>query len=384
MSQLTFNSNRLKLARARRALTIKALAEAIDMTSKIVSEYENGRREPPANTLKLIAQTLNYPEAFFSGENIEELDCESVSFRSMKSMTATKRDAVLAAARTAMTFNNWLENKFKLPKTDLCNFHENDITNPETASRVLREKWGLGETSIKNMVHLLEAKGVKVFWLAEKNLAVDAFSFWKNDTAFIFLNTQKSAERSRFDAAHELGHLVLHKHGIQVSEDNQEKEDKRTIEREADRFASSFLMPEGSIKAYAPNYATIENLIQLKKIWLVSLSSLVRRLYDLDLITEWHYRTLNIEMSSRGMLKKEPEPIAKEKSQIFDKVFKLLWSKKITRKHIALDLGLPIEEINQFAFVDNQNAIESSIEVVDLEKTLISDGLSIVNTTKSR
>jgi Zn-dependent peptidase ImmA (M78 family) len=368
------------------------------MTSKIVSEYENGRREPPASTLKFIAQTLNYPEVFFSGENIEELDCESVSFRSMKSMTATKRDAVLAAARTAMTFNNWLENKFKLPKTDLCNFHENDITNPETASRVLREKWGLGETSIKNMVHLLEAKGVKVFWLAEKNLVVDAFSFWKNDTAFIFLNTQKSAERSRFDAAHELGHLILHRHGIQVSEETDvqkvmdeetgKEKNKRAVEREADRFASAFLMPEGSIKAYAPNFATIENLVQLKKIWLVSLSSLVRRLYDLDLITEWHYRTLNIEMSRRGMLKKEPESIAKEKSQIFDKVFKLLWSKKITRKHIASELGLPIEEINQFAFVDNQNAIELSIDIVDLEEVTIkkvtSETFSIVNSTKSR
>ena len=297
-TELNFNSRRLELARQRRSLTKKALAEAIGMTTRTVSEYESGRSEPPALTLKKIVQVLNYPEAFFFGEDIEKIDCECVSFRSMKAMNASQRNAVLRAAEIAETlFNPWLEANFELPATDLCDFRENEIESPEIAARVLREKWGLGELPIKNMIHLLEAKGVKVFSLEEKNKEVDAFSFWKKDTAFIFLNTQKSAERSRFDAAHELGHLVLHKHGIQVSEETDIRKDineetgteknKRAVEREADRFASAFLMPEGSVRgANAPRFATIENLIQLKKIWNVSVASLVRRLFDLNLITE--------------------------------------------------------------------------------------------------
>lgn len=359
-TESVFNPSRLRLARARRALTIKALAEAIGMTSRMVSAYENGNSEPPASTLRNIAQTLQYPETFFIGDDIEKLDYESVSFRSMKAMKASQRDAALAAAELAIEFNNWLEVNFELPATDLCNFRESEIGSPETAARVLREKWGLGELYIRNMVHLLEAKGVKVFSLAENNKEVDAFSFWKKDTAFIFLNTQKSAERSRFDAAHELGHLVLHKHGIQVSEDSERQKDineesgkeinKRSVEREADRFASAFLMPESSIRANAPRFVTIENLIQLKKSWNVSVASLVRRLYDLSLITEWHYRTLNIEMSRRGMLKKEPEGIAKEKSQIFEKVFRSLWQEGITRNDIAKQLNLPVDEIDQLVF----------------------------------
>ncbi|MDD5271903.1 MAG: XRE family transcriptional regulator [Methylovulum sp.] len=351
MTSLDFNPKRLKLARARRSLTIKLLAEAIGMTSRIVSAYENGSSEPPASTLKNIALTLNYPEAFFMDEYIEEIDYECVSFRSMKAMTALQRNAALAAAQIAMLFNDWLEANFELPISDLCNFRESEIENPETAARVLREKWGLGELPIKNMIHLLEAKGVKVFSLAEKNKEVDAFSFWKNGTAFIFLNTQKSAERSRFDAAHELGHLLLHKHGTQISEDSQQKEDKRAVEREADKFASAFLMPEASVRANAHIFATIEGLIQLKKVWRVSIASLVRRLFDLKLITEWQYRTLNIEMSKRGMLKREPEGIDKEKSQIIDKAFKTLWKEGITRKDIARQLHLPIEEIDQLAFI---------------------------------
>jgi Zn-dependent peptidase ImmA (M78 family)/DNA-binding XRE family transcriptional regulator len=370
MNELVFNPNRLKLARARRALTIKALAEAIGKTSKIVSEYENGRQKPPVSTLKDIAHVLKYPEAFFTGEDIEELDYECVSFRSMKAMTALQRDAALAAARIAAElFNGWLEVNFELPTLDLYNFRESEIENPEIAARVLREKWGLGELPIKNMIHLLESKGVKVFSLAEKNREVDAFSFRKNETAFIFLNTQKSSERSRFDAAHELGHLVLHKHGTQVSEENKQKEDKRAIEREADKFASSFLMPEASVRANAPRFATIENLIQLKKLWRVSVSSLVRRLFDLKLITEWQYRTLNIEMSKRGMLKKEPEGIDKEKSQILEKIFKSLWKEGITRKDIAQQLDLPIVEINQLAFIGLSVSDDSLFEEHIIEKS---------------
>ena len=367
-TELVFNSSRLKLARERRAFTIKALAESVGMTTRTLSAYENiGKNKksspPPPSTLKKIAQVLNYPEAFFLGEDIEEIDSECVSFRSMKAMKASQKNAVLRAAEIAETlFNPWIEANFELPSTstDLYNFRENEIESPETASRVLREKWGLGELPIKNMIHLLEAKGIKVFSLEEKNKEVDAFSFWRKDTAFIFLNTQKSAERSRFDAAHELGHLVLHKHGIQVSEETDVKKDmneetgeeknKRAVEREADRFASAFLMPESSVRANVPRFVTIENLIQLKKIWNVSVASLVRRLFDLELITEWHYRSLNIEMSKRGMLKKEPEGIAKEKSQILDKVFKSLWQEGVTRNQIAQELNLPVDEIDQLTF----------------------------------
>ena len=33
---------------------------------------------------------------------------------------------------------------------------------------------------------------------------MDAYSFWRRGVPYVFLNTMKSAERSRMDAAHEL------------------------------------------------------------------------------------------------------------------------------------------------------------------------------------
>ena len=68
----------------------------------------------------------------------------------------------------------------------------------------IRSMWGIGERPIRNTIHLLELHGVRVFALAAETAVVDAYSFWRNDVPYILLNTGKSAERSRMDAAHEL------------------------------------------------------------------------------------------------------------------------------------------------------------------------------------
>ena len=111
--------------------------------------------------------------------------------------------------------------------------------------------WGLGELPVKNMIHLLESKGIRVFSLSIDTAQLDAFSMWHADTPFVFLNTMKSCEHSRFDAAHELGHLVLHRHAGSKGQE---------AEREANAFASAFLMPRASVLANAPHMATVDQL----------------------------------------------------------------------------------------------------------------------------
>ena len=81
------------------------------------------------------------------------------------------------------------------------------------------------------MISLLESKGIRTFSLSDEAQEVDACCQWINDRPFIFLNISKSSERCRFDAAHELGHLVMHRHGIIEG---------RQMEQEANAFASAF------------------------------------------------------------------------------------------------------------------------------------------------
>ena len=176
------------------------------------------------------------------------------------------------------TETDLIEKRLTLPAPAVPDLREED---PDAAAMALRQQWGLGERPVRNMVHLLEAKGVRVFTLFEDTTEVDAFSLWRATTPFVFLNTMKSAERSRFDAAHELGHLVLHRHAGAPQ--------GREAEHEANRFASAFLMPRGSVFAVAPVFPSLDRLAALKRQWIVSVGAIAYRLHALGLLTDWHY-----------------------------------------------------------------------------------------------
>ncbi len=191
------------------------------------------------------------------------------------------------------------------------------------------------------MVHLLEAHGVRVLSLPADSSSVDAFSLRDGKTPFVFLTTQKSGERGRMDAAHELGHLTLHQHMPPAG---------REAELEADRFASAFLMPRGSVIANAPRTPTLSHLIRLKQNWMVSVAALVHRLHSLQLISDWHYRTLCIELSTQGFRRNEPNGIPRETSQVLNKVFATLRTEGIPRVAIARELNIETEELEALVF----------------------------------
>jgi Zn-dependent peptidase ImmA (M78 family) len=151
----------------------------------------------------------------------------------------------------------------------------------------------------------------------------------------------KSAERSRMDAAHELGHLVLHWRGdLQV----------RDAEQEADAFGSAFLMPGGSIRAEAPRGARLEQLIEAKRRWKVAVANLAYRMRTVGLLTDWQYRALFVEITRRGYRTAEPDGIDRETSQVLDKVFRGLRQEGMTKRELARTLAIPVAELNKIVF----------------------------------
>lgn len=339
MDSRSFNASRLRFARKRRGITIKRLSAISGMSAKIISEYENGNREPPDKTLSIITKELHFPVQFFFLDDIARLDESSVSFRSFSKMTASDRDSAIGAGQIALEFSSWIDDRFNLPKVDLPDLR--DLT-PEAAATTLRNIFSLGELPIGNIVHLLESKGVRVFSLEEKTLDMDAYSFWMNDIPFIFMNTRKTVERSRFDAAHELGHLVLHKHGASLG---------REVEHEANNFASAFLMPSGSVIARAPRFPTLDMVINLKSYWRVSAAALIRRMNDLGLLSDWYYRSFMIDLSRNWGRKNEPNPIVqRETSKLLPMIFKALAEDGISREDVARRLSVYVDDIDSLLF----------------------------------
>jgi len=339
-----FNPSRLTLARRRRRLTSKALAELIGMSPVTVTRLEKANNEPEPETVEAIAKALRYPPEFFFGDDLDVPPRDAASFRSLTAMTAGEREAALAAGALAYLLADWVAARFNLPEADLIDAsHERD---PAKAARWLRQHWALGEQPISNIVKLMEAKGVRVFSLAENTRNVDAFSCWRDGAPYVFLNTWKTAEHSRFDAAHELGHLVLHRHGG--------PQQGRSAELEAQLFAASFLMPEADIKSKIPRAPSLDQIVVAKRRWGVSASALAYRLHKLEIMSSWLYRGIVIEIGRRGYRTAEPNGIAREESLLWKKVLSDLWHDKITKAHIAADLRLPPDEIENLVFGLNE------------------------------
>ncbi len=336
---MAFTPSRLVLARKRRAWTKKVLSEESGLSNKILWAYEVGAKEPSASTLEHLAEVLEFPVGFFSLPDADELPVPGASFRALTRTTATKRDQALSAGQLALQLSDWIQARFVLPEVTIPRYAGID---PETAAEAIRAEWGLGETPVRNMIHVLEAHGVRVFSLFEENRDIDAFSVWRLGVPYVFLNTMKSAEHSRMDAAHELGHLVMHTaHRAPRGRDE---------EQQAQLFGAAFLMPRGSVVGWAPRTARIGDLIKAKRQWNVALVNLVYRMHQLALLTDWQYRSLFVEIGSRGFRTEEPDPAAHEASQVLAKVFQSLRDEGVSRSDVARQLEIPVEELNKMVF----------------------------------
>ncbi|MGC9414082.1 MULTISPECIES: helix-turn-helix domain-containing protein [unclassified Streptomyces] len=331
--------SRITLARKRRGMTIVELSRKVGISAQSLSNYEHGRQHPSEETLSKLSDTLNFPESFFLGADLDEIPSGSVAFRARSKLTAGRRDVALSVGRLALELDEEISKRFRLPVADIPSL---DKPDPESAAEMIRSRWDLGQTAISNLVHLLESKGVRVFSLAPEYSEIDAFSFWHQEKPFIFLNTLKSAERGRFDAAHELGHLVMH--GPVRSLTGPE------AEQEANAFASAFLMPRRSVVAHMPKGPFIDQILKGRKIWKVAALALTYRLHDLDMLSDWQYRTAIVELSKRGYRTGEPGGIQRETSQVFGKVFKALRDKGVSAADVAKSINIEPDELSKYVF----------------------------------
>lgn len=334
------SGERLKIARQRRRWSATKLSSLAGVTTVTISKIENGH-QPEADIVAKLAKALDFPEQFFYLDSPEVLPADIVSFRSLKKMSAAERDAALASGSLGIALYEWIDGRFNLPEPSLIDLSK-ERTRPEIAARLLRQHWGLGDRPVSNVLKLLESKGVRILSLSEQTTNVDAYSFWRADRPYVFLNQAKSAERSIFDSAHELAHLVLHHHAGARAE--------KGAEMQADRFASAFLMPEEDIKNSVSYVYSPEQIIRAKGRWKVSAMALAYRLHSLGMLSDWNYRAICIDLGNMGYRRAEPVGVSRETSVVLAKVLAALWTKKMTKAQIAEDLLVPLSEIEALIF----------------------------------
>ena len=215
----------------------------------------------------------------------------------------------------AVRLERYLSDPYELPEPALPDLGGSQI-DPASAAGYVRAAWGLGDVPVQSMLDTVEANGVRVFALPdETGVEVDAFSFWQDDTPFMLVSTAKTSERLTFDLAHELGHLILHR--------DHDRPAGRDREREADAFASHFLMPANDVCAQVRVIPSLEDIAIMKHRWGVSTAALNYRLHSLQLISDWHYRQICIELAKRGR-HNEPNPGRGQHSSLLTAISRLV------------------------------------------------------------
>lgn len=320
---------RLREARESRELTMEAVGALVGVTRQAISFYESGDRIPDGETLLRLSEKLGQPIIFFTSDRPAQFGRRSaVFFRSFRSKTKRTNRKCQILSEWFTQISTYLGQFVNFPEIDFP-----EIAPPRTGGRYTfdeiedaasqcRRHWGLGDGPIANVVALLESKGVIVARSEFGVDTVDAFSFWEGARAFIFLGADRgSACRSRFDAAHELGHLVLHR-GI----DEEELEaDLKQIEREADRFASAFVLPSTTypLEIFSTRLSAFK---ELKRRWKVSIAAQIYRCSDLMLLSEEQVLNLRKQLSANRWRKTEPldDEILLEQPRVLEKSLELV------------------------------------------------------------
>lgn len=295
-SGIPFDPERLSQARRLRGYLKSDLAAAVGVTPAAISQFESGLNNPSTATASRMALALRIPADFLVPRRpVVAVAEDETNFRSLRSTTKVQRSQARAQVELLAELVANCEEYLTLPAWD------GSVTapgqDPEQAAVEFREKWSLGQGPISDVVGLLESHGIIVARLPASD-RVDAFSCIVAGRPFVLLASNKqAADRSRFDAAHELGHLLLHPDPLPGL---------GGAELEAHRFASAFLLPRVSIMAELPPSPSLARLLELKHRWRVSVQVLLRRGFDLGLYSEAAYRRAYQQIGRRGWRTEEP------------------------------------------------------------------------------
>ena len=352
-----FVSERLTEVREARGFNQAELALLVGVNRASISYYEGGKRSPEAEILSRLATVLEVPKAYFF-KRVEIESSGALFYRSLASATKTDRKKAERRYGWLKEVISYLRGFVRFPRVYMPEFEvPNGPTEVDTdtiasyASRT-RELWGLGKGPISDVMLLLENNGVIVSKAVFETKHMDAYSSFdaESGTPIVIVAYDKgSAVRSRFDLAHELGHMVLHR-GLGPNIVGNPAHN-RTIEAQANTFAGEFLLPAESL-ADDLGVISLDALKGLKRRWRVSIGAMIFRLKDLGWLTTDQSTRFWMNYSRRGWRSREPldDEIEPEYPRLLRRGFELIVEKRVRESaDIASELCLSTEDISELA-----------------------------------
>lgn len=291
-------SQRIKNARVMRGYSLDELVKKMGniVSKQALSKYERGLMEPSGKVIFQLASALELKVDYF----IRPLTTiENVEFRKKSSLPKMKEKQILEIVRDNaeryLELEQLLDIDFNFcnPIKDIVVQDDSDI---EVVVRELRKSWWVGMRELRNILELLEDKGIKIIEI-DQNDKFDGLSAMVNngEIPVVVINKNLSVERKRFTSMHELGHLL-----ITFSEQCSDKD----IEKLCHKFANAMLLPKQSLIeeiGEKRKNVSIQELIAIKEQYGISIAAILLRLRDLSIISESYYKSLYIRYITKNL-----------------------------------------------------------------------------------
>lgn len=364
---LRINGKRLREARLFNHMTMSTLAGQIGVSKQMISKYEHNISEISSSTFQKLVQTLKFPLYFFTDTEKVPYKDDGTFYRSRLTATQSEKQPSKTYKKAAAYLRDYFENYVDFPELN-PNMEIDKV--PEEAAQELRHLWGLDDRPIDDIVDLMERHGLIIVNIDFDSDRIDARSGYVNigeKKYYIVLVNEKKQNffRDQFTLAHELGHYVMHARIYHPQEDLL-GQDYRSIENEANAFASAFLMPKENFThdLTENGFIDLNTFINLKSRWNVSIAAMIHRAHSLGLIDDAQYVKIQRQISYRGWRTKEIMDDEKKMSQpkALSQAFELLEEHEIVHPNTLND---NLREMYGIVF---PNKILSQILGIDLDK----------------
>jgi Zn-dependent peptidase ImmA (M78 family)/DNA-binding XRE family transcriptional regulator len=367
-----FQKERLSQILAARRLSQVQLASLVGVSPATVSKWRAGSQAPEREALERLASVVNVIPEWFTRQTAQKVSLPL--FRSNASAHVAARAMLEArlewAQDIAMGLSEFVDYpELNLPSRTFTDPDEITAEEIELAASECRDMWRIGRTAAQDIALAIEGAGV-ILIREETGIAqIEGLSAWSEvlGRPLVLLSADKdNGYRSRFDLAHELGHLILHRHIPRATE----RERHKQMEQQAHRFAGAFLLPAETFALEVRMPVTLDDLLLLKRRWGVSVGAIVMRLRALKILDEDGAQALFKRRSARWGAKSEPgdSDRAPERPRLLRRTVDLLVEENVMPLDaIPRHIGLGARDIEMLAGLP-EGYFQGNSKVVELAR----------------
>ncbi len=343
-NQRKYSELGLKLKQAREAIGISTrnavtlLPRNITISHVTLTNYEAGRHQAPLDILAALADVYQRPINWFLEKGPK---LTGIHYRNKKSKIGIRELTQFeAVAQQWLGAYRRLDEEFKSIRSKRNFGIDVDGTGAEAAS-VVREHCKFKEKDpITSVIEVMEKAGIRVIEMPTE-LAIDAMTARLGEEDVVVLNSNVPNDRSRMNAAHELGHVLFCDYADPKPSNHKFKE-KRAFE-----FASYFLLTKRMLRSAFYGKSMVR-LVQFKERFGISLAAMVYRAEAEGILSEHHAKKLWIEFSKRGWRREEPGSVKKDRATRFEQILEsAIHKKNLTWQQVSKITGIREDQLRQ-------------------------------------